>query len=373
MKRGKWIGGIGLGVVVLAAAGGIGVHLAHGDAPSAAAPPAAAAALPVRVAQVHLRAADQAVRYAATIKPRIETDMGFRVSGKLLARLVDVGARVKQGTPLAKLDPADFEFQASAIEAQLTSAHATAVNARDDFARAETLLKDGWITKQNYDMRRATMETAQARVHEMEATLKVAHDNTRYTTLLADGDGVVTDVLAEPGQVLSQGQTVFRIAHLGEMEAVADVPEQDVSKLYSAHLAVSLWALPGVSIEGKLRELAPSADTATRTYRAKISLIQPPDTVQLGMTATVTSVQQQVGAAALLPMTSLTKQGTAPAVWVLNDAKDGLALRPVTVAAYVGDQVAIAGGLHEGELVVTAGVQKLDAGQKVRVWTEPVR
>lgn len=373
MRRGRWLAGVGGGVVlVMVAAGAVGIGLAHGDAPQPKAP-AIAAAVPVRVAAVHLRRADQAVRYSAVIKPRIEADMGFRVAGKLLTRLVDVGATVKEGTPLARLDPADFELQASAIDAQLASARATAVNAHDDFARAEQLLKDGWITRQNYDTRRATMETAQARVREMEATLKVARDNSRYTILVADGDGVVTAVLAEPGQVLAQGQTVFRIARLGEVEAVADIPEQDVAHLSSAHLSISLWALPGAAIEGKLRELAPSADAATRTYRAKITLVAPPPQVQLGMTATVTASQVQAGSAALLPMTSLTKQGANPAVWVLNDAKDGLALRPVTVAAYFGDQVAIADGLKEGELVVTAGVQKLDAGQKVRVWTEPVR
>jgi RND family efflux transporter MFP subunit len=375
MRRGLWFAGAAVAVVIVAG-GAVGVRLAHGDAQAST--PAVSAqpplpAVPVRVTRVHLRAADQAVRYSAVIKPRIEGDIGFRVGGKLLTRLVDVGATVKDGTPLARLDPADFELQASAIEAQLASAHANAVNARDEFARAELLLKDGWITRQNYDARRATVETAQARVREMEATLKVAKDNARYTTLVASGDGVVTAVLAEPGQVLSQGQAVFRIARLGEMEAVADVPEQDVARLSSAHLTISLWALPGVAIDGKLRELAPSADAATRTYRAKIMLNSPPPGVQLGMTATVNASREEAGSAALLPMTSLTKEGTTPAVWVLNDAKDGLALRPVTIAAYVGDLVAIAGGLKEGEFVVTAGVHKLDAGQKVRVWTEPVR
>jgi RND family efflux transporter MFP subunit len=328
---------------------------------------------PVRVATVSLRPAAQSVRYAAVIKPRIESDISFRVSGKMLTRLVDVGTRVAAGTRLAELDPADLQLQVNALEAQLASAQADAVNADHDFERGAKLLQDGWVTRQTYDSRRAAKDTADAKVREVAANLKVARDDARYATLTADGPGVVTEVLAEPGQVLSQGQAVFKIARLGEMEAVADIPEQAVAGLSKADLSVTLWALPDLSIRGHLREISPSADAATRTYRAKVTLIDPPAEVQLGMTATLVVGGGEAGMAALLPMTALTKSGEHTAVLVLNQAQDGLELRPIQVAAYIGDQMAVTGGLRDGEAVVTAGVQKLDPGQKVRVWTEPNR
>jgi multidrug efflux system membrane fusion protein len=332
-----------------------------------------AAPLPVRVEPVKLGSADDLARYAAVIRPRIEADMGFRIGGKIVQRLVDVGDRVEAGTPLAKLDPIDVDLQARAADSQLASARADAANARSDFERYAKLRQGEWTTQQEYDKRRAAMETTEAKVRELEAQLKVARNSAQYTSLVADSAGVVTAVLAEPGQVVAQGQAVFKVARLGEMEAVANVPEQQVALLSKAKMTVELWSQPGLAIAGHLRELSPSADPNTRTYQVKISLIDPPPSVQLGMTATLVTNQQRDGAVALLPMTALTKTGSDPAVWVLDGSGTGVQLRPIQVAAYAGDRVVVAGGVKDGEQVVTAGVQKLDPGVKVRVWTEPVR
>jgi RND family efflux transporter MFP subunit len=326
---------------------------------------------PVRVAAVALEPAAGLVRYAAVIRPRIETDLGFRIGGKMVARLVEIGDEVAEGDPLARLDPADLELEVRAIEAQLVSARADALNAANDFARYEKLRSGDWVTQQEYDRRKAEMEQTAARVREIEAQLDVTRNNQDYATLVADAPGIVTDILAEPGQVVSQGQPVFRVARMGEMEAVADIPESQLIAFQNSAMAVSLWAMPGVEIAGRLRELSPMADASTRTFEARVTLIHPPAGVELGMTATLAAVAPQAGEVARLPLSALTKQGAAPAVWVVKG--DGLELRPVEIGAYDADEVVVVAGLTQDEQVVTAGVHKLDAAMKVRVWTTPDR
>jgi RND family efflux transporter MFP subunit len=356
------------GIAAVIAAVAVSATVSHGGVTP---PPAAAA--PVRVATVHLQPAAQAERYAAVIQPRIEASVGFRVGGKLAQRLVEVGDRVDAGTVLARLDAADLALQRESAEAQLASAAADAANAEHDFARYASLRQGQWTTQQEYDKRKAATATAAARARQETAELQLARDNLGYATLTADGPGVITQILAEPGQVVAQGQAVFRIARLGEMEAVADVPEQAMAALSGAQLDIELWSLPGVTLKGRLREMAPSADAGTRTYRARITLENPPAAVQLGMTATLVARQAASGSVAVLPATALASRGAEPAVFVVNAAGDGLELKPVGVAAYAGDQVVLSGGVADGDRVVTSGVQKLDTGQRVRIWTEPVR
>jgi RND family efflux transporter, MFP subunit len=274
--------------------------------------------------------------------------------------------------PLARLDPADIELQMRAAQAQLASAKADATNARGDFDRYSRLKQGDWTTRQEYDRRKAALDKADAKVREIEAQLRVLANSVQYTTLLADGPGVVTAVLVEPGQVVAQGQPAFRVARLGEVEAVANIPEQQIAGLSQRQLGVELWAQPGLHIPGVLREVSPSADPGTRTYQARITLTNPPPSVQLGMTATLITRQERAGMVARLPLTAVTQKDQGTAVWVVSGG-DRLELRPIAVVAYAGDLAIVAGGLKDGETVVTAGVQKLDAGQKVRIWTEPGR
>jgi RND family efflux transporter MFP subunit len=322
---------------------------------------------------VHLTPRQQLSRYAASIKPRVEADLGFRVGGKMIARLVDVGAVVSAGTELARLDPDDLNLQVQAVAAQLVSARADAANAKRDFDRSTELRRSQWTTQQDHDRRWAAAATAQARADQLEAQLRVARNSAHYTTLIADGPGVVTAVLVEPGQVVAQGQSVFKVARLGEMEAEANVPEQRLETLRQAGLTLEVWSLPGVSVRAKLREVSPSADPVTRTYKVRASLADPPPQLQLGMTATLIAKARGEGTAAILPLTALTKEGGQPAVFVVDAAGDSLELRPVEVASYAGDRVILQAGVREGENVVTAGVHKLDAAQKVRIWLEPDR
>ncbi|KJB92409.1 RND family efflux transporter MFP subunit [Skermanella aerolata] len=350
---------------------GMALALTGCDQTTVAAP--AAPPTPVRVETVKLEPASRVQRYAAVIRPRIEADIGFRVGGKVVERLVDVGAPVQAGTPLARLDPADLDARVRAAEAQRRSALALAANAKSEFARYAKLHAKGWATAQEYDKRRAAVETADAAIRELDAQLGIARDNARYATLIADGPGRVTSVLVEPGQVVSQGQTVFRIARAGELEVLANVPESQVGMLDQSDLTAELWSMPGISIKGRLRELAPSADAATRTYQARIALDAPPPGIQLGMTASLVVTTAGQGDVARLPMTALAKQDGKPAMWVLNAEGNGVALRPIGIGGYSGDRVTVLDGLEQGDRVVTAGVHKLYETQKVRVWTEPVR
>ncbi|WP_376961802.1 efflux RND transporter periplasmic adaptor subunit [Azospirillum sp. A26] len=335
--------------------------------------PAEAEVRPVRVATVTLEPLVDSVRYPAVIRPRVEADVGFRVGGKVTARLVEVGTRVEPGMPLARLDPTDLQLQIRASQAQLASAKADAANARSDFQRYASLRQGEWTTRQEYDRRKTTLDKAESKVREVEAQLRVLDNSAQYATLVAEEAGIVTATLIEPGQVVASGQTALRVARLGSLEAVANIPEQSVAALPRQKLAVELWSHPGQSIAGRLREVSPSADANTRTFQAKIALTDPPPTVQLGMTATVIAAADHGAPIARLPLSALAQREQKPAVWVLSAPDDRLELRPVTVAAYAGDLALIGGGLKDGERVVTAGVHKLDAGQKVRVWTEPAR
>lgn len=348
-------------------AAGLVLLLAACDEPQAAAPQPR----PVRVATVAVEASAPAARYAAVIRPRIETDLGFRISGKMVERLVEVGQRVVSGQPLARLDPSDLDLQVKATEAQLASAQADAANAAGDFRRAAALKRGGWTSGQTYDHTQAAHERAKARVAELQASLTVLRNSSRYAVLTADAEGVVTASLAEPGQVLAAGQPAVRLARLGEMEVVADIPEQQASSLAEHVLSVEAWSLPGVTFAAVLREVAPAADPTTRTYRLRATLQTPPAELQLGMTATLIAQPHRSVPVARIPLTALAQQGDQPAVWIVNERGDGVALYPVQVVAYAGDWAIIGGGLSGGERIVSAGVHMLDAGQRIRVWREP--
>lgn len=326
---------------------------------------------PVRVATVIMVPSVPATRYAAVIRPRIETDLGFRIPGKVVERLAEVGQRVHPGQPLARLDPNDLDLQVKATEAQLASAQADAANAAGDFRRAAELKRGGWTSGQSYDHARAAHERAKARVAELQAGLTVLRNSSRYAVLTADTEGVVTAILAEPGQVVAAGQTAVRLARLGEMEVVADIPEQQATALADHTLSVEAWSLPGTTMSAVLREISPAADPTTRTYRLRASLQAPPAGLQLGMTATLIAQPRHSVPVARIPLSALSQHGDQPAVWIVNARGDGVDPHPVQVAAYAGDWAIIGGGLSGGERIVTAGVHKLESGQRIRVWRQP--
>jgi RND family efflux transporter MFP subunit len=304
--------------------------------------------------------------FVATIRPRLESDLGFRVAGKVARRLVNVGEAVKDGQALATLDEADLRLQQEQAEAEIKAGSAALVQAEAELKRITALRSQGWSTAAGLERQTALTEEARGRVARAERSLSLAENALSYATLKADSDGVVTATQVEPGQVVTAGQPAVRIARLSEKEAVIAVPEAQIALVRDGSASLTLWSEPGKRYEAKLRELAPSADPTTRTYLARFSIPKADAQVQLGMTATVTTGDATSSRIARLPLSSLHNQGSGPAVWVI-DVDGRPVLRPVTVEAYEARHVLVARGVSEGDRVVTLGVQKLDPGQRVRI------
>lgn len=290
-------------------------------------------------------------RYSGEVRARYESVLGFRVGGKMTERLVDVGARVKAGQPLARLDPADARL--SAAQAEANAALATA-----DFKRAEELREKNFVSQAALDARASAARAA-------EAQAQLTRNQAGYTTLVADAGGVVAVVLAEPGQVLAAGQGVLRIARDGEREVAIALPETALAGVKAGSAAtVKLWA-DGKTYPGRVREIAPAADSATRTFAARISIVGADANLPLGMSATV-SFEKGGEASLVVPLAAIFQQNSRPAVWVIG--KDStVELRAVDVAGYGDEGATIRAGLNDNEVIVAAGAFKLTAGEKVRV------
>ena len=322
---------------------------------------------PVLVAAVHYEAQARDRSFVGTVRPRIESDLGFRVGGKVLKRLVEVGALVNAGTPLATLDEVDLKLQAEQAEAELRAASGVLAQASAAEGRTKELRQKGWSTDAQLDQAKAAGDEARARLNRAERQVELTKNSLSYATLAADAPGVVTATLIEPGQVVSAGQTAFRVARLAEKEVVVAVPETLLARAKSGEARVSIWSVPDKLYVAKLRELAPSADPATRTYLAKFSIPGVGDEVQLGMTAMLILSEPASERVARLPLSALFDQGAGPAMYVADAASGAITLKPVSVKAYESNDVLISGGVDEGAKVVTLGVQKLNPAEKVKV------
>ena len=312
--------------------------------------PPPAAVVPVVKTLIAGAAATDAVRsYSGEVRARRETTLAFRVGGKIAERLVDAGAVVKAGQPLARLDPADLALQAGQAEAQRALAAADARRYRDLRAR-------NFVSQSALDARETTLEAAAAQA-------ALAKNQAAYAVLRADKAGVIAQVLAEPGQVVGAGQGVFRLAEAGEIEVAIAVPETRLAGL-APGAAAEVSLLTGGVLRGRLRELSPVADPATRTYAARISRLDAGAAPALGMTATVRFAQAR-SPRLVIPLAAVFQQGGAHAVWVIG-TDDTVVLRPVKLAAYGDGGATVAEGLQAGERIVAAGVHKLTAGQKIR-------
>jgi RND family efflux transporter MFP subunit len=326
----------------------------------------AAPGRPVLIATVHYEAETPERSFVGTIKPRIETDMGFRVPGKVAKRLVEVGQTVDVGQPLATLDEVDLKLQAEQAVAEFTAATGVLAQAAASEQRARDLRAKGWTTDAQMDQSRAAADEARARLNRAERSVELTKNSLSYATLAADTRGVVTATLIDPGQVVSSGQTAIRVARFAEKEAVVSIPETLLGRAKEGTATVTLWSEADKKYAAKLREVAPSADPATRTYLAKFSLPEAGDKVSLGMTATLTLSDPATERVAKLPLSALFSQGSEPSLYIVDDS-GAIALKPVTVKSYDSNCVVISGGVPEGAKVVALGVQKLDPAQKVRV------
>jgi RND family efflux transporter MFP subunit len=321
---------------------------------------------PVLVATVHYQAESPERSFVGTVKPRIETDMGFRVPGKVARRAVEVGQTVDLGQPLATLDEVDLKLQAEQAAAELSAATGVLAQAAAAETRAKDLRLKGWTTDAQLDQAKAAADEARARLNRAERSVDLTKNSLSYATLLADTRGVVTATLIEPGQVVAAGQTAIRVARFAEKEAVVAIPETLVGRAKEGTASVTLWSEPDKKYAAKLREIAPAADPATRTYLAKFSLPGADDNVSLGMTATLTLSDPATQPVARLPLSALFNEGGKPSFYVVDD-KGEVTLKPAVVKAYESNDVVISGGIDEGAKVVALGVQKLDAKQKVRM------
>jgi RND family efflux transporter MFP subunit len=303
------------------------------------------------------------------VRARIETTLGFRIAGKIVERRVDAGTVVKAGQVLARLDPSDAGLQATQAEAQRSLAAA-------ELARYRDLKAKNFISASALDAKETAFKAA-------DAQAALAKNQTAYTSLVADRAGVIGQVLAEPGQVVSVGQAVFRLTPDGEREVAIALPEGEVAGFKPGQAAeVTFWATPGASMKplaGRLREISPVADAVTRTYAARISLPGADPRLPLGMTATVRFLASGASGASgapgapgatrlLVPLTAIFQQGNQAAVWKVG-ADGTVTLQAVTVAAFTDRGALVVAGLNGGEQIVTGGVNLLTAGEKVRVAT----
>ena len=323
----------------------------------------------VKVQTVGASAYGTAPEFSAEVRARIETPMGFRVAGKILRRQAELGQRVQAGQVLAQLDPQDYRLAADAARAQQASAQTNRDLAAADLKRYRELRAQNFISGAELERRETTYKSAQAQFEQAQAQLASQGNQASYATLVADTAGVVTAIDAQPGQVVSAGTPVLRIAQDGARDVVFAVPEDRAAQIKpGSDVAVRGWA-GGPELPGKVREVGASADPVTRTYTVKVAIdaaTAPP----LG--ATVYARPQalsHVGAPVLkLPTSALRQEGNGSAVWLLDKASMTVRSQPVQVATADGNEAVIAQGLEPGMQVVVAGVHVLAPGQKVSIY-----
>jgi RND family efflux transporter MFP subunit len=322
---------------------------------------------PVQLTQVAQGGALETAVFAGEVKPRHEADLGFRIGGKLVERHVDVGARVKKGQALARLDPADVGLQAEAATAQVAATETEYKFAQAEYDRYQNLFREKFISASALDAKRNALDANRAKYEQAKANLAVSRNQASYAMLVASEDGVVTSVAAEPGQVVAAGQAVVRIAREEEREVAISVPENRIGELARAQRLVAvLWAMPGKTYEARVREVSPAVDPATRTFAARVTIVDPDPAVQWGMTASIALAAPGNAQAALLPLTSIYQKDGKPAVWRYDPANGQVTLVPVTIGQYREDGVLVTAGVAQGDWIVAAGVNKLVPGQVVR-------
>jgi len=320
---------------------------------------------PVQVQRVDFTNENPVREFVGVVRAWHETDLGFRVAGKIIARSINVGDVVHAGDVVARLDPRDLNLQVESTQAELTAATSNLADAAAEEARYANLKTHATVAAADYDHKKAAKDEAQGRLERAQRALDLARNQLDYAELKVDVDGVITATLAEPGQVVNIGQAVARLAHHGEKEALVALPETWLEETRKSDATVSLWANPDRNFKAHLRELSPQADPTTRTYAARFTIESPDDTVALGMTATVRLARPTTGRIAKLPLSAILNRGTGPLVYVV-DRSGALALRPVTITSFTEDAALVSAGVADGEKVVTLGVQKLEPGTRVR-------
>ncbi len=332
---------------------------------SAETAPAPTSQRPVQVQLVKFETGVAARDFVGVVRARYETDLAFRVGGKIVARIVNVGDRVRAGDVIARLDPQDLQLQVESAEAELAAATSSLTQAAAELQRYATLKDRGFAAIAEFDRRKAANDEAEGRLARARRAVELARNQLTYADLKADADGVITATSAEAGQVMAVGQAVARLAHRGEKEAVIALPETWLGEAQQASATVRLWSDRDRGFQARLRELSPQAEPVTRTFAARFTIRDADDTVAFGMTATVTLERERETPVAKLPLGSILNRGTGPMVYVV-DATGALVLRPVSVAAFTGKSALVSSGINDGDRIVTLGVHMLEAGLRVR-------
>jgi multidrug efflux system membrane fusion protein len=304
--------------------------------------------------------------YSGDVHARYESQLGFRVAGKIRARLVDVGSHVDAGQPLAELDPLDLKLQVASATATLSSAEAARDLAQSEHDRYRALLDKHFISQTQFDTQVNALKAARAQVEQARAALAVARNQAEYTTLRADHAGVITQISAEAGQVVAPGQAIASLARDGAIEVEIAVPENRVADYRVGEPAMlEAWADEGHHLAGRLREIAPEADRMTRTYRVRVSFDDAQAPLKLGQTARVFFASSGDEAQQVVPLSALYEKTGKPAVWVVDKRTRQVHLTPVDVAAYREQGVVLRAGIDPAQWIVTAGVHKLRDGDVV--------
>ncbi len=322
---------------------------------------------PVRTVVARSEAWSDLPSQVGEIRSHAESDLGFKIAGKVIERSVDLGSIVRKGDILARLDEQDERNQRTAARAELASAQASLVQADAEEGRQSQLLSSGWTTRSKYDAALKGRDAARAAVRAAEAKLRLAEDHLGYAVLRAPEDGAISAVGAEAGQVVAAGKMVVRLADLNRKDAVFTLAESALRNLpRDIEVAVHQLDEPQVAARGRIEQIAPNADPVTRTYTVKVALENPPDSMRLGMSV-VGRVRLEGQKVMSLPASALFEKDGEPAVWVVDPRNGTVDLAKVSLARNAPDRVLVASGLTEGALVVTAGVQRLWPGMKVRV------
>jgi len=328
-------------------------------------PPPAVQVRPVRTVTVERGAEGETVSLTGQVRAKDQVNLAFRLDGRMIKRLIHVGDVLQAGEIVAQLDPQNQQNALLTAQANLASAEAALTQARLTFGRQQQLLAGGWTPRAKFDEAQQALLSAEAQVKAAHAQVANAQDQLSYTVLFADAPGVVTATGAEPGEVVRAGQMIVNVARQGGRDAVFDVSEQIIrTGPRDPVVQIALTNDPSVRATGRVREVSPQADPATRTFQVKVGIINPPPAMELGSTVTG-SIKLSSPVGLQLPPSALIEADGRPAVWVVDPKSQTVSLRNVDVSRYDPADVVVSRGLDAGEIVVTAGVQTLHPGQKV--------
>jgi RND family efflux transporter MFP subunit len=322
---------------------------------------------PVRAINIEQRVAGDLIALTGTVQAETEINLSFRVDGRMVERAVNVGDDVRRGQVIAQLDPENEQSSAQAAQAQLLAARARQTEAQNNYERFRDLLKENAVSRAAFEQAETSLKGAQAGVESAQTQVTLSGNRLDYTRLVSDVAGVVTAVGAEPGEVVAAGRMIAQVAREGARDAVFDVPARiKEAAPTNATINIALVSDPGVTAVGSVREVSPRADPVTGTFRVRVALRNPPPAMRLGTTV-AGRIRLTAAPTIEIPPSAVFRTDGRSSVWVVDPASGAVATRPIEIRSSDPARVEVASGLQAGDVVVTAGVQALRPGQKVRL------